>query len=275
MPFTLSHAAAALPFRRRLIVSALVVGTLAPDFEYFLRLSSEDRFGHAGLGIFTFTLPSALLVLWIFHALIKVPVVALLPDPLQRRLSTHLYGFRFGPARRFVLIVVSILVGIATHLLWDSFTHPAAWVYDHLSFLQQPLHLPILGWVGYYKVLQLLSTLFGLTVLLFWFVRWYESTDCSSRECQPAFSPLRKITIISIITSIALLGAVLRVVAIVSLSDHPVSLQTVAGQAVVTLIALLWWELITYGLLFRKLAHSAPRQPFERPLQETNTISET
>jgi hypothetical protein len=136
------------------------------------------------------------------------------------------------------------------------------------------VHLPILGWVGYYKVLQHLSTLFGLTVLSFWFVRWYESSDCTSRESQPAFSPLRKITIISIITSIALSGAVLRVVLIILVSEHPVSLQTVVGQAVVTLIAFHWWELIIYGLLFRRLGHFAPGQPFDRPPQQSSTISE-
>jgi hypothetical protein len=37
MPFTLSHAAAALLFRRtRLVLSAVVVGCCAPDFVYFL-----------------------------------------------------------------------------------------------------------------------------------------------------------------------------------------------------------------------------------------------
>src|SRR5579871_128427 len=36
VPFTVSHAAAALPFRRaRLVTSALVVGTMAPDSSTF------------------------------------------------------------------------------------------------------------------------------------------------------------------------------------------------------------------------------------------------
>ena len=64
MPFTVSHAAAALPFRRaRLVTSALVVGTMAPDFEYFLPLKTHDTFGHTFPGILVLTLPVALLVL--------------------------------------------------------------------------------------------------------------------------------------------------------------------------------------------------------------------
>ena len=41
MAFTVSHAVIALPFRRsrRLVFSALVVGSMAPDFEYYLRLT--------------------------------------------------------------------------------------------------------------------------------------------------------------------------------------------------------------------------------------------
>jgi Domain of unknown function (DUF4184) len=274
VPFTLSHAAAALPFRRHLIISALVVGTLAPDFEYFLRLSPEDRFGHTVVGIFTFTLPLALLVLWIFHALIKVPVIALLPEAIQRRLAAHHHGFSFIPARRFALIVVSLVLGIATHLLWDSFTHPTTWLYYHWSFLRQPVHLPILGWVGHYKLLQHLSTVFGLTVLLLWFARWYESTSYLPERSCSAFSPGRKIAIISIITIIASLGAVARIVAMVSVSERAVSLQSVVGKGVVTLIALLWWELVIYGLLFRKLKRSLRGQPLDKTLQETSTISD-
>jgi hypothetical protein len=76
VPFTLAHGAAALPFRRlHLVFSGLLVGTFAPDFEYFLRLSPDDGFGHTLLGTFVLTLPLALLVLWLFHTFVKLPVV--------------------------------------------------------------------------------------------------------------------------------------------------------------------------------------------------------
>jgi hypothetical protein len=42
----------------------------------------------------------------------------------------------------------------------------------------------------------------------------------------------------------------------------------------VKLIAVLWWELIIYGLLFRKLKRSMPAQPFDKTLQGTSTIPE-
>src|ERR1700733_2396374 len=102
MPFTLSHAAAVLPLRRmNLVPSALVVGTFAPDLEYFARLSPGDGYGHTWPGTFLLTLPLALLTLWIFHVFVKQPVVAILPEGFQRRLAPYLGRFRFGRVARF------------------------------------------------------------------------------------------------------------------------------------------------------------------------------
>jgi len=260
VPFTAAHAAAALPFRRGVIRSALVIGTLGPDFEYFLRFSPEDRFRHTLVGTFSFTLPLALLVLWIFHTLIKAPGIALLPEALQRRLTINVHHFRFRPGRRFLLIVGSVLLGIATHLLWDSFTHPTTWLDHHWSFLRRPLHL---GWVGYYKVLQHGSTLLGIGILSMWFVHWYETTAPSSRS-GGALSATRKLAIVSMLTSIAVFGAILRVVPVLAYEG---SLQKLTGQAVVTGIALLWWELVIYGLFFSKLARAHSDELLEQAVR--------
>ncbi|MFY9676569.1 MAG: DUF4184 family protein [Terriglobales bacterium] len=72
MPFTPAHIAAAYPFRRtRFVWSALIVGTMAPDFEYFLRMALEARHGHSFPGVFLLTLPLALVTLWLFHKFVK------------------------------------------------------------------------------------------------------------------------------------------------------------------------------------------------------------
>ena len=92
MPFTLAHAAAALPFRRtRLILSAVVVGTFAPDFEYFLRLVPGGHFGHTLPGVFVLDLPLSLVVLWLFHTYMREPIMTLLPEPIQRFTTKGVY----------------------------------------------------------------------------------------------------------------------------------------------------------------------------------------
>src|SRR5208283_2115341 len=124
MPFTLSHAAAALPFRRfKPIWPALVVGTFAPDLQYFIWVADEDRSGHHYPGVLLISLPLALLVLWILEWIVKAPLLELFPSGLQLRLQDKLEPLSFRGWRRFGSILLWICVGILTHLVWDQFTH--------------------------------------------------------------------------------------------------------------------------------------------------------
>ena len=160
MPFTFVHTAAALPLRgKRLVPSALIVGTMAPDFEYFLRFSPGGGFGHTFAGAFLLSLPLALLVLWIFHAIVKAPLIRLFPEGIRMRLGAQMGRFSFGGMKRFLLIVISLLIGIATHIVWDSFTHQYTWLSDHWPLLRQTVHLPVLGWLPLYKILQYISNM--------------------------------------------------------------------------------------------------------------------
>jgi len=251
VPFTLAHAAAALPFRRwRLLISALVIGTLAPDFEYLLSLSPRGRFGHTLIGSVVLTLPLALLVLWIFHAFVKVPAAMLLPEAIQRRLQDHLGVFRFGGAARFLRIIASILLGVATHLLWDSFTHSTMWPYRHWSILRKPFTLPILGQLPLYKILQHGSTIGGLGILSVWLVHWYRTTQPSTdfRESLPAG---RKAAVISVVTTVAVVGSITRAVIGIGTPIEHFAFNRFVVQAVVTAMALVWWQLVAYGFATR------------------------
>jgi hypothetical protein len=250
VPFTLAHGAAALPFRRlNLVFSGLLVGTFAPDFEYFLRLSPDDGFGHTLLGTLVLTLPLALLVLWLFHTFVKLPVVRLLPDAIRRRLTNHVDEFSFRGAARLALIVGSILLGIATHLAWDSFTHPNTWPYRHWSILSQPLHVPILGEIPFYKVFQHGSTVIGIGVLSIWLVSRYRATEPSSHPLSNPATPMRKIATVGCVVAVALVGGIIRAAAVVGIpNDHPAERRFVV-LLVVTAIALVWWQLVIYGFI--------------------------
>jgi hypothetical protein len=260
MPFTLAHSAAALPFRRLpLVPSALVIGTFAPDFEYFLRLGPNGRFGHTLPGTFTFTLPAALLVLWIFHSLVKRPAAMLLPDGVRNRLANHLGDFRFGGATRFLLILASLLLGIATHLLWDSFTHADTWLYAHWPLLRASVDLPVLGPVPYYKVFQHGSTMVGTGVVAAWLALWYRRSQPSTLVPAEAPSPRQRFVIVAAIMSVALVGVIIRVV---MGPGFPVAVHNkkTIGEVIVTAIALVWWQLVAYGFIKRR-AYQAARSP--------------
>ena len=254
MPFTLAHGAAALPFRRfRLVPSALVIGTFAPDFEYFLRLGAYGRFGHTVIGAFVFTLPIALLVLWLFHAFVKMPVARLLPAGLQQRLSNQLQKFRFGGTGRFVLIVASLLAGISTHLLWDSFTHRGSWVYDRWPFLRETIAVPGLGLMPYYRILQHGSTLIGMAVLAIWFAWWYRTTAPASHVPERPRSTARFWTVLGTIALIATAAGVVRVLAGNEIPLRLPDMKRFVGDFICTAIAFVWWQLVAYGMVVSRV----------------------
>lgn len=250
MPFTPSHVAAAFPFRRsRLVWSALIVGSMAPDFEYFLRLAPEGRHGHSLPGVFLLTLPLAIATLWLFHKFVKVPLVELMPEALERRLIPYTGEFRFGGVKRFALIVTSILVGVLTHLVWDSFTHPNGQAVLHWPALRQRVHLPILGDAPVYKALQYASTIFGLAFLLVWLMAWYRSADIGSLPpARENARPTRKIAILAAITGVATIGAFIATVANTGIPQNLRAVPHFLVPLVVAAIALLWWELVLLGI---------------------------
>lgn len=249
MPFTLAHGAAALPFQRtRLVYSAVLVGTFAPDFEYFLRLAPDDRFSHTLLGTFSLTLPLALVVLWLFHRFVKAPVIALLPDVLQTRLEAYRMRFQFWGASRFLLIIVSLLLGVATHLAWDSFTHPNTWMYYHWSLLRTPVGLPFPRALPTYKVFQHGSTFAGIALLSMYFLCWYRATPVSPRVSASRMLPERKVLVISAVIGLAMLGAVVRALLGAGIPVGHSILKKFAGEFVTTMIALVWWQLLLRGL---------------------------
>jgi hypothetical protein len=176
MPFTLSHAAAALPFRRtRLIMSAVVFGCFAPDSEYFLWLRPHGHFGHTLPGLFLFDIPSALILLLLFHRYVREPLTACLPAHLRERLRS---GPRFSidSVPTFILVCVSILVGSITHVVWDSLTHSDYWVGQHWEFLRTKVDVPVFGPREWSDVFQYISSAGGLLIILLWFVHWYRET---------------------------------------------------------------------------------------------------
>jgi hypothetical protein len=212
MPFTLSHAAAALPFRKtRLEMSALVTGCFAPDFAYFFYLTPHGLAAHSLQGMFLIDLPLSLIALWLFHAYIKQPLSMLLPTGIRARLRLRENSYSFWPPARLTLIAISILVGTATHILWDSFTHTFYWPYRHWNFLSKMVYLPIEGNTPMYKALQYGSTVFGIVVLAVWVWFWYRAAKPEELPAAEPYTPAQIRVITFLAPAAALCGGVLRI----------------------------------------------------------------
>lgn len=175
MPFTFSHPALVLPLtylpKKWYSLSGLIIGSMTPDFEYFIRMKIQSNYGHTLAGIFYFDLSIGILIAFIFHNLIRDSLYKNLPRFLQIRLT----GFQEFDWNRFFIknwlaISTSILIGAASHLLWDSFTHKFGYFIEIFPVLTNRIIL--LGHsFPFYKILQHSSTLIGGLIILYAFFK--------------------------------------------------------------------------------------------------------
>jgi hypothetical protein len=181
MPFTFAHPAAAIPLNRFLgnhgSVTALVIGSMAPDLPFFLGILIPRTYTHSLLGLITWALPAGLVVLAMFHFLLRDALLALAPTSVQGRLALASRTSQPG----LMAVTISLLAGSVTHVIWDSFTHPGTVVVRSLPILQ-------ISWgrIGEYelyifKLLQHLSSMIGLSLLIYWGWRWFNrAASCDS-----------------------------------------------------------------------------------------------
>ena len=166
MPFTVSHAAAVLPLHRlskhKLPLTALMVGSMAPDFGYFFSYEASRPLTHSFAGLFIFDLPIGFFV-WLFYvAVLEKATITLLSDRWHTRFA-HTDAITPSLLAR---AAVAILLGALTHLLWDSFTHRGTFATDAFPALLGPT--PGIGWMPWYHFLHGLSSVVGLAMLAVW-----------------------------------------------------------------------------------------------------------
>ena len=206
MPFTLSHPAAAIPFTRKgLILSALIIGSMMPDAPYFFFKQQYRAVSHSVTGAFFFCLPAGMIALWIFHRVLKLPSLALLPENHQKRLQGETIEFHFWPLNRLVNIIFSLCVGTLTHITWDSFTHSDGFFVKQFVLLQAHL---VTVWnydILIFKVLQHGSSLIGASMLSLWYWQWYKNAEEKPIPKRLRYTTRQKMTIIMLIMGISLL----------------------------------------------------------------------
>lgn len=169
MPFTIAHAAVAPPLwrltRGRLVLSALVIGSTAPDLEYLVHMRTHRTVGHTIPGIFVMCVPATLVVLLLWHKLIGPQLSRLLPERLAPLAGAASAPFSFlGPAR-LGAICASAAVGAASHIIWDACTHEGSFFVRHLEVLQ---HAAWNGGPPLYLALQYASSGIGMLLVAFW-----------------------------------------------------------------------------------------------------------
>lgn len=186
MPFTPSHAVVALPFvRTPLVPAAIAIGAMTPDLPLFLRgVGLRYSFTHTFENVlWTALVAFVLFLLW--RVLLRPAVGELSPLSLARRLpaewqQTGITAARSAvgvgePRRAYpVLLAVSLILGVLSHIVWDLFTHEGRWGVEILPALGT-MWGPLTG----FKWLQHGSSAAGLLILGVW--AWRRLRDASPR----------------------------------------------------------------------------------------------
>lgn len=192
MPLTFpAHAACVLPLLRVkrpwLQPAALVLGTCAPDLAYALHFRRTDS--HTLPGLLLFCLPVGLLALVWLEALVL---------PVLRRTLPPVGGVEWARFLRtdgvprtlfgWACAALCLLLGAATHLLWDGFTHWSMWP---ASVLYPHVRVPVAGrLLPLARVLQHVSSLVGSVVVLGAMVRGYPRLRPAPGGSWRAFLPV-------------------------------------------------------------------------------------
>jgi hypothetical protein len=169
MPFTFAHPAIVLPIDRllqkRLSLSALVMGSMVPDFEGFILLTDVKTWSHTWHGMFWLDMPLGFALLFLFHGVVRDRLIDNLPMFFKKRfigykrLDWNKY-FR----EHFLIVLLSMFIGVFSHMVWDDFTHLDTFFVQHFSFLRSWHYI---GSKPYpvYKILQFGTSIIGAIVV--------------------------------------------------------------------------------------------------------------
>jgi hypothetical protein len=171
MPFTFAHPAIVLPLRllpgRWFSLTGLIIGSLTPDFEYFIRMRVVSKYSHTITGLLGFDLFASIFLAFVFHNVVRNSLIDNLPVVLKTRLS-EFKGFDWNDYFKgnWWVAIISILIGGSSHLFWDSFTHEHGYFVEKIPVLSD--HIILWGnRIPGFKILQHSSTLIGGFIIAF------------------------------------------------------------------------------------------------------------
>lgn len=266
MPFTFAHPAAVVPLLRPLgryaVLSALVIGSIAPDFSYFLPFPMSRSRSHDLWGLFWFCMPLGAAAYALFHTLLAAPWIDLLPGGLRARCRA-IAEARVAPA--LPAIAISLFAGAATHIAWDAFTHAGAPIVRVSRALR--FHLATLSGypISVYTILQHLSTAAGLALVAVWIRRWQRGAAPAVTEPRFSLGDAKRRLAIAAVLAVA--------TALWLTSDHvkPMHEPTLRGlqihlrRAVPVAIAALTGVLVLYAVAWQIAARIAAKEPAAAP----------
>lgn len=150
---------------------------MVPDWPLYVPFGPRYGLTHSLAGLFTACLPIGLLIVLVFQLALKRPLAELLPQQLRQRLSIYLDQPGRPGLAAFLTVIVALLLGSATHVFWDSFTHSGTWGVRSFPQLDQVALTIAAVEFRAYMVLQHGSTLVGFPIFLVLMRLWYRKAE--------------------------------------------------------------------------------------------------
>lgn len=258
MPFTLAHPAAVLPFLLQPFVPiALVAGAMAPDVPYFAMVSSTSNAWYAPMlnganshdfsQILSVGLPLALVLAGFLWFVVK-PLRWALPDSWVPD-KPSLKGRPPTSARVALWTFYSLMLGLLTHLAWDSLTHSYGWVVERVPLLASE---PFAG-IAVYRLLQHGSTLAGLVVIALWYLKRLKASGHRAKTGEPTGQKVRTILLALFLLVPAVTAAALGLGSMPVMED-PASAGSFLWVVITRGGAALFVALMSYALAWHAVA---------------------
>jgi hypothetical protein len=147
MAFPIAHPAVVLPLallpKRYASATGLIIGSLTPDLPHLAGISASGVYD-SWTALFWFCLPAGLILSFTFHRWLRVPLILWLPRGLKSRFARFKeFDWVHHLRRYWPAVILSLLVGSASHLAWDALdlTHTNGHVFRDLLAFTKPLNL--------------------------------------------------------------------------------------------------------------------------------------
>jgi len=186
-------------------LSALIVGSVTPDTWYLVPFAVDRAQTHGIPGLFWFCVPAGCALYLLFHLVLKLPLVALMPRSLSSRLASRIAGQPALPPAPWTAVVVSVFAGAATHQALDSFTHPAGRLVRALPLLRHELFTVGQSDVYVSTILQYGAGIAGVALVAAWSWRWLIASPV--RTPPHGLAPAARIAVISALFAVVLATA--------------------------------------------------------------------
>lgn len=170
MPFTISHAVIAPPIAKltgyRLPISALAIGSMTPDLYRLFTAESYDVSHHwSGVIIPDLFIGLFFCILW--YALWRPAIFRWIG------VNKPINIVSFDSALGFILsVIIALLIGISTHLIWDGLTHSDFRTFAFGDFLNHQASL--FGHIyPMHRILQIGTSVLALPFMLWMALHYY------------------------------------------------------------------------------------------------------